>query len=102
MEFRDRVSTKNAWREVVTITPGTAVGNTNKPVYINATGQATAISYTIDKSVPSNAVFTDTNNAATHTVKTTTKYYVTGTETSTTSTGGDTFDTGIYATTTAG
>ena len=44
----------------------------------------------------------DTNNAATHTVKTTTKYYVTGTETATTSTGGDTFDTGIYATTTAG
>ena len=42
------------------------------------------------------------NNAATHTVKTTTKYYVTGTETATTSTGGDTFDTGIYATTVAG
>jgi len=48
-----------AWREVVTATKATKVGDTNKPVYINATGQATAISYTIEKSVPSNAVFTD-------------------------------------------
>lgn len=36
------------------------VGDTNKPVYIAANGVATAISYTIGKSVPSDAVFTDT------------------------------------------
>lgn len=42
MEFRDRVSTKNAWREVVTITPGAAVGAEKTPVYVNATGVVTA------------------------------------------------------------
>lgn len=35
------------------------VGDTNKPVYIAADGTATPISYTIAKSVPSDAVFTD-------------------------------------------
>lgn len=35
------------------------IGNTNKPVYFTASGVPAAISYTIDKSVPSNAVFTD-------------------------------------------
>ena len=49
----------------------TKIGDTNKPVYFTANGEPSAISYTIDKSVPSNAVFTDqyvtqsasTNNA---------------------------------------
>lgn len=36
------------------------IGDTNKPVYFTAGGIPAAISYTIDKSVPSNAVFTDT------------------------------------------
>lgn len=36
------------------------VGATNKPVYINSSGVITPISYTIDKSVPSDAKFTDT------------------------------------------
>ena len=36
------------------------IGNTNQPVYFTADGVPAAISYTIDKSVPSNAVFTDT------------------------------------------
>lgn len=42
------------------------IGDTNKPVYFTANGVPTAISYTIDKSVPSNAVFTDryVNSAA--------------------------------------
>ena len=44
----------------VTHTASTKVGNTNRPVYIASDGKATQISYTIDKSVPSNAVFTDT------------------------------------------
>jgi hypothetical protein len=36
------------------------VGATNKPVYVNASGVITPINYTIDKSVPSDAKFTDT------------------------------------------
>ena len=35
------------------------IGATNRPVYLN-NGNITQINYTIDKSVPSNAVFTDT------------------------------------------
>ena len=35
-------------------------GSSTQPVYINSSGVPTAISYTISKSVPSNAVFTDT------------------------------------------
>lgn len=35
------------------------VGDTNKPVYFKADGKPYAINYTIDKSVPSNALFTD-------------------------------------------
>lgn len=44
----------------VTHTASTAVGNSTTPVYINSSGAATALSYTIAKSVPSDAVFTDT------------------------------------------
>ena len=44
----------------VTHTASTAAGSSKKPVYINSSGVATEISYTIEKSVPSNAVFTDT------------------------------------------
>jgi hypothetical protein len=41
----------------------TKIGDTNKPVYFTAGGVPAAISYTIDKSVPSTAVFTDTATA---------------------------------------
>ena len=44
----------------VTHTASTAVGSSTTPVYIASDGAATALSYTIEKSVPSNAVFTDT------------------------------------------
>lgn len=44
----------------VTHTANTAVGDANTPVYINSSGVATALSFTIAKSVPSNAEFTDT------------------------------------------
>ena len=44
----------------VTHTASTAVGGTTTPVYIASDGKATALSYTIAKSVPSDAVFTDT------------------------------------------
>ena len=42
------------------LTNTSKIGDTNKPVYFTANGVPTAISYTIEKSVPSNAVFTDT------------------------------------------
>ena len=38
-----------------------AVGSATKPVYIAANGRATACTYTLNKSVPSDAVFTDGN-----------------------------------------
>lgn len=41
------------------------IGDTNKPVYFTANGVPEAISYTIAKSVPSNAVFTDTDTKVT-------------------------------------
>ena len=37
-----------------------SVGSSTQPVYVNGSGIVTAINYTIDKSVPSNAIFTDT------------------------------------------
>lgn len=64
MEFRSRASQKQAWREVVTSTPGTAAGGETQPIYINTSGVATAISYTIAKSVPADAEFTDTTYSA--------------------------------------
>ena len=43
------------------LTNTSKVGDINKPVYFTANGVPSAISYTIDKSVPSTAVFTDAN-----------------------------------------
>ena len=58
-------SSSNSWfswqKAVHTDAAYTKVGDTNKPVYIAEDGTATAISYTIAKSVPADAVFTDTN-----------------------------------------
>ena len=48
----------------VTHTASTAVGSTITPVYIASNGAATALSYTIAKSVPSDALFTDTTYSA--------------------------------------
>ena len=42
----------------------TKIGDINQPVYFTANGVPVAISYTIAKSVPSNAAFTDTATAA--------------------------------------
>ena len=42
-----------------------AIGATNKGVYIDSDGEIKAMSYTVAKSVPSNAVFTDTNTKVT-------------------------------------
>lgn len=48
----------------VTHIKNTAVGNTITPVYVNASGVATALGYTIAKSVPSDAKFSDTTYTA--------------------------------------
>jgi len=48
----------------VTHTENTAVGSTTQPVYIASDGTATATSYSLEASVPSNAVFTDTTYSA--------------------------------------
>lgn len=48
----------------VTHTQTTAVGNTITPVYIASNGAATALSYTIAKSVPSDANFSNTTYSA--------------------------------------
>ena len=42
-----------------------AIGASNKGVYIDSEGEIKAMSYTVAKSVPSNAVFTDTNTKVT-------------------------------------
>lgn len=42
-----------------------AIGATNRGVYVDSTGEIKVMSYTIAKSVPSNAVFTDTNTKVT-------------------------------------
>lgn len=42
-----------------------AIGSTNKGVYIDSNGEIKAMSYTVGKSVPTNAVFTDTDTKVT-------------------------------------
>ena len=42
----------------------TSKGTSSQPVYFDSSGVATGISYTINKSVPSDAEFTDTKNTA--------------------------------------
>ena len=54
------------------------------------------LSYTLGKSVPSNAVFTDTDTKVTNTLNTEAKAYVTGTTSASTNTGTQIFDTGVY------
>lgn len=57
----------------------TDAGSSNKPVYIS-NGKPVACSYAINKTVPSNAIFTDTTNTAGSTT-TTAKRYLVGTST---------------------
>jgi len=49
---------------VVTHTASTAAGSATQPVYIASDGTATATTYSLAKSVPSDAVFTDTTYSA--------------------------------------
>ena len=53
-------------------------GSATQPVYINASGRPVACSYSLSKSVPSNAVFTDTKNTAGTTTAISTKLFLVG------------------------
>ena len=77
----------------------TSAGAGVNPIYFSG-GKPVACTYSLNKSVPSNAVFTDNN--VTNTLATTTKAYITGTTSPTTNTGTQVFDTGVYLDTTAG
>ena len=66
---------------------------------IGSNGQVLKVS---SSGIPAWSSDTDTDTKVTNTLDTTTKYYVTGTTTATTNTGTQSFDSGIYATTTAG
>ena len=65
-------------------------------------GQIKSSGFTIGKSVPPNAVFTDTNTMVTNTLAATSKAYITGTTSATTATTTHIFDTGVYLGTEAG
>jgi hypothetical protein len=55
-----------------------AVGSTTNPAYITASGRPVACSFTVSKSVPSNAEFTDTKNTAGTTTANSTKLFLVG------------------------
>ena len=59
-------------------------GSATQPVYINASGRPVACSYSLSKSVPSDAVFTDTKNTVGITTTASKIYLVGATSTSTT------------------
>ena len=79
----------------------TSAGSATNPIYFSE-GKPAACTYTLGKSVPSNAVFTDTDTKVTNTLNSTVKAYITGTTSASTNTGTQVFDTGVYLGTTAG
>ena len=82
-----------AQAQAITIASTSVYGVTKLQDGISSTSTALAAT--------ANAAYTASRNSL-HTLATTTKYYVTGTTSTTTSTGGDSFDTGVYVTATAG
>lgn len=66
------------------------------------TGKVKSSGFTIAKSVPANAVFTDTDTKVTNTLAATSKAYITGTTSAATNTGTQVFDPGVYLGTEAG
>ena len=60
----DHAATADSATTASKLSNTTKIGDTNQPVYFTANGVPAAISYTIAKSVPSNAIFTDTATAA--------------------------------------
>jgi hypothetical protein len=59
--FRSYEQTDQVAKYLVGASSAEAVGSSTKPVYISSTGTVTACTYTLGKSVPSDAVFTDTH-----------------------------------------
>ena len=75
----------NNWQEVAHATVNTnGWGNATTPVYMSSIGVITACTYSLNKTVPSNAVFTDTLNTAGST-NTTSKIFLVGTTSQTSS-----------------
>ena len=58
--IKSAIDNKQDLNTAVTHESSTAVGNNVTPVYVNSDGSVATISYTIAKSVPSDAEFTDT------------------------------------------
>ena len=58
------ISGKQDKSTAVTHTANAAVGSATRPVYVNASGQATATTYQLNATVPSGAKFTDTTYSA--------------------------------------
>ena len=79
---------------------GTAPTSGQVAVFDGTTGKIKSTGYTIAKSVPSTAVFTDQN--CLHTSSATTKFYLSGATSDSTNTASEYFDPNIYVTTTAG
>ena len=63
------ISGKQDKSTAVTHTASTAVGSESKGVYVNADGVATPMKYSVNKDVPSDAVFTDTTYSESTTSK---------------------------------
>ncbi len=61
LQSHQDISGKQDKSTAVTHTANTTAGSATQPVYITSNGVATPTTYTLGKSVPSNAVFTDTN-----------------------------------------
>ena len=59
-DLKNALDAKQDASTAVTHTASTAVGSSTQPVYIASDGSATATTYSLSKSVPSDAVFTDT------------------------------------------
>ena len=83
---------------------GSSAGSLTNPIYFKD-GKPEACTYSLNKTVPSNAIFTDTDTKVNTVLGTTTKAYLLGTSTTPTTTAkGVTAiaDTGVYLDTTAG
>lgn len=96
----------SSYGSAVTIPAAVAVKGNAESSYrtgnVNLTPANLGISATTSSVTVGSTTFTNTDTKVTNTLANTTKYYVTGTTSSSTNTGTQSFDSGIYATTTAG
>lgn len=91
---------QNAFSNVLVGSTTVAADSTTDTLTLVAGSNVTLTPDATNDKITIAATNTDTN--VTNTLSTTTKYYVTGTTSASTNTGKQYFDTGIYATTTAG